>query len=218
VLDAVGYIIIIQSLEKNETLRLLNIISTTEANLQPIRDQLILSLPKMKSVQVLHVVTGLLDLDDRPGMMTAFRQNVSIVKVADHSYTPLSDDPRLKPILTRNKDLILLDSLLGTTVPTTTATTTTTAGTTATTTATTSSIPPFPRDGLWAPLLAAVGQGCEGGSPVFKILCNRLATWIVPKSSSGNTAGNGCGAAKKKHSRGDEDSQTISAKMRKKQE
>ena len=57
--------------------------------------------------------------------------------------TPLSDDPRLKPILTRNKDLILLDSLLGTTVPTTTATTTTTAGTTATTTATTSSIPPF---------------------------------------------------------------------------
>jgi hypothetical protein len=191
-LQAEGFIIIIQSLEKNETLRILNIISTSAAHFQRIRDQLTRSLPKKEGVQELRVGNGLLDdLDDdaqqQNNLMTAFRQNVSIVKIADQSHTRFSDDPRLGPILTRNQQLVQLDSMLGTT--------TTTEGTNAsnaTTTSTAAMAPSTPRDGLWALVLAKVGQGSDGGSPVFKILRNRLATWIVaPKSSSSSTAGNG---------------------------
>jgi hypothetical protein len=69
---AVGYNIIINSMEKNETLRVLNVIEQRRGTFQLIlREQLILSLPKMKGVERLHVTRGLLDLNDQR-IMTAF--------------------------------------------------------------------------------------------------------------------------------------------------
>jgi hypothetical protein len=167
--ENVGFTIIIKSMEKNETVRLLDVASSWE-NYQPVRDQLILSLPKMKGVWQLNFARGLhiLDLFDQR-IMTAFRQSVSIVEVSQRFEAFLSNDSRLKPIITRNKRLEKLDSLLGRTR----------RSTTVAANPNTRTLPP-PCDGLWAPVLAKVGQGREGSSPVFKILCNRLATWVVP--------------------------------------
>jgi hypothetical protein len=80
---------------------------------------------------------------------------------------------------------VKLDALLGT--PTTSTTTTTVIPNT-TTTSISSTIPP-PPCGLWAPLLAKAGQGGEGCSPVFKVLLNRLATWVVAETSEHSSIG-----------------------------
>jgi hypothetical protein len=41
--------------------------------------------------------------------------------------------------------------------------------------------PPPPPLGLWATVLGKVGcNDTQGATPVFAILCNRLATWIPP--------------------------------------
>jgi hypothetical protein len=37
-----------------------------------------------------------------------------------------------------------------------------------------------PSCGLWGAVLAKVGQGTQGASPVFAIFRNRLATWMEP--------------------------------------
>jgi hypothetical protein len=190
---AAGYSIIIKSMEENETVRLLDVTSS-DANFQPIRDQLITSLPRMKGVKELHVARGLLDLENQP-MMTAFRQNASVFKVRDSWNTMLSGgDPRLKPIMVRNTLLAKLDSLLGTT---TTRCPTTVAGTSPNTATTVCTIPPPSCDGLWPAVLAKVGHGCEGGSPVFKILRNRLVTWVVAAPTTSTTTARKAGTTKK---------------------
>jgi hypothetical protein len=40
------------------------------------------------------------------------------------------------------------------------------------------SIPP--PGSLWSTVLSKVGHGPQGASPVYTILCDRLATWIPP--------------------------------------
>jgi hypothetical protein len=163
--QAEGYSGIIKALETNTTLKRLDIMNYAVSR-HAIREQFIQSLPRMTGLQELATEHKCFDLNDQR-TMTAFRANVSLVAVSHyfpHGFL-LSRDPRLIAILERNKHLMKLDCLLGTpsTMP-------------PMTNAPTLTIPP--PCGLWAPVLAKVGKGSEGSSPVFKILCNRLATWI----------------------------------------
>jgi Leucine Rich repeat len=103
-------------------------------------------------------------LENQP-LMTAFHKNTCIVKLAIHR-RDAATRRYIEPILQRNVHLDhVRDLLLGTT---------TTFGDEIVVAPT---IPP--PCGIWATVMARVGQGTQGATPVFTILLDLLATWIV---------------------------------------
>lgn len=133
---------------------------------QTIVNQLIQSLPKMKSVQRLISRSTLFSMDNQP-LMTALYKNTSITQVATNDET----GPYINPILIRNRRLAQVDGLL--------RPTTTTAVSGGSSARNNNMIP----NSLWSWVLANVGEGSQGATPVFKILCDRLATWAEETNS-----------------------------------
>jgi hypothetical protein len=111
-------------------------------------------------------------MENRP-LMAALHKNTTIVKFQ----TAPDEEIRrfLAPIALRNIHLAHINAMLGST---------SSEGhslrehATAQQSNSSTTIPP-PTE-LWPTVLAKVGQGSQGATPVFVILCNRLATWIEP--------------------------------------
>jgi hypothetical protein len=110
-------------------------------------------------------------LENRP-LMSGFHKNTTlIVVIGDH------DDATqyfLYTILRRNIFLGHIHDMLGTT---TTMLRSSSAGVGEVIAASPTVPPPC---GLWPIVLAKVGQGTQGATPVFTILRDRLATWMEP--------------------------------------
>jgi hypothetical protein len=184
---AVAYVYFLQALEINRTLLVLNISDDELPGLQPIRNQLVASLPKMMVLQHLIVTPEQHVLDDPDEeLRMAFRRNASLFQVSIKSTgQPLSHEassavlplaPFLLSILKRNKQLVYIDHLLPPT-------------------ATPGGIHDItiPR-GRWSRVLAQIAGREEGhhrrpllddegaASPVYKILRAALANW--PEVSS----------------------------------
>jgi hypothetical protein len=119
-----------------------------------------------------------LSLENR-SFMTGFHKNTTIVELTSRDHdaaTRLFIDP----ILRRNRYLGHVHGML---VAKTAATTTTLLPTSTLPAAVDEDIvaPTIPPAcSLWPRVLAKVGQGPQGSSPVFMIFRDRLATWIPP--------------------------------------
>lgn len=159
---AVAYFYFLKALETNRTLLALNISDDELPGLQPIRNQFVDCLPKMKALQHLIVTPEQHIFNDYDKeLKMAFHRNASLFKLSTKTGQPLTleTSPFLLFILKRNKQLAYIDHLLP---PTATA-----GGPNDIT---------IPR-GRWSRVLAQVGQGPEGASPVYKILRAALASW-----------------------------------------
>jgi hypothetical protein len=113
-------------------------------------------------------------VDNRLLLMVGFHKNTTIVE----PWTNNAEINRfLYPIARRNRNLVHLHGgMLGTTSYSSASSTTSSLSET-----TTTRIIPPPPCSLWPTVLAKVGQGnSQGETPVYTILCNRLATWICP--------------------------------------
>jgi hypothetical protein len=112
-----------------------------------------------------------ISLENRP-LMAAFHKNTTIVELG----VDYDDATRLfiVPILQRNRYLGHVHDMLGTRKPATMLLPTATLPAVVAP----NTIPP--PCGLWATVLAKVGHGAQGASPVFTILSDRLATWMEP--------------------------------------
>jgi hypothetical protein len=109
--------------------------------------------------------------------MAAIHKNTTIVELlSDHDEVTHHDEAIrafVKPILQRNVYLGHVHGMLGTA----TLTTSPAAGVDEIV-----AVPPTmpPPCGLWATVMAKVGQGTQGSSPVYTVFRDRLATWIAP--------------------------------------
>jgi Leucine Rich repeat len=177
---AVAYVYFIKALETNRTLLVLNIADDELPALQPIRSPFIDCLPKVKTLQHLIVTPKqhLFDENDKE-LKTAYRRNASLFQLSTKAGQPLTLNrlgetafslplaPFLVSILKRNQQLAYIDHLLPPTATPGSANDIT-----------------IPR-GRWSRVLAQVGQGPEGVSPVYMILRAALAIW--PESKSART-------------------------------
>jgi hypothetical protein len=107
--------------------------------------------------------------------MDAFHKNTAPIKIfgADHDF--------IRPIERRNRFLIHIRAMLGGAPSTRRLPNTSSLSTMlvvpSKSTPPVSILPPLPRDdGLWPTILAEVGKGSQGSTPVFTILNRRLAT------------------------------------------
>jgi hypothetical protein len=124
-------------------------------------------------LQKLLVANCGVSADNRP-LMAGFHKNTTLVEVeTDHN----DDATRLfmDPILQRNVFMGFVHEVLGTTRPTTFLDGVVGEDIDI---APTNTLPP--PCSLWPTVLAKVGQGTQGASPVFTILQDRLVTWIPP--------------------------------------
>jgi hypothetical protein len=124
-------------------------------------------------------------LTNRPSM-AGFHKNTTLIELrGGHDDTT---SLFIEPILRRNRYLGYVHDMLGTRMTTMLPTSSFPAVTSLTLPPAIAgkkkiviapTIPP-PCDSLWATVLAKVGQGTQGATPVFTILHDRLATWMEP--------------------------------------
>ena len=112
-------------------------------------------------------------------LMDAFHKNTAPIEIfaADHDF--------IRPIERRNRFLVHIRAHVGWCPVDKKATHTSSLSTMpvvpSKSTPPVSILPPLPRnDGLWPTILAEVGKGSQGSTPVFTILNSRLATWMEP--------------------------------------
>lgn len=150
---------IIKACETNDTLEVLDITcEDIDHHHQSIRNQLVESMPKMKGIQRLIYHFELFTRDNQPLLMTSLVKNTSIVHITSNTETR----PSITPILQRNRHLAHIRCCIGNAE---------------------SSIANFP----WTRVLAKAGQGSQSATPVFTILCDRLATWVHPAQAAALT-------------------------------
>lgn len=203
----VRYTLFIKALETNQQLRLLNMSNCTDFadivdgepdifdDQQPIREQLVESLPQMKGLGYLIAAQLFLNEHDQE-LMTAFDKNTSLVRISvpttsliiNHDARSEISTPILLTILKRNNyftQLLPVASLLRTTTKPN-----------ATTTTPTTTIP----SSLWTRVLATVGKGSEGSSVVLFILQEQLANWPETKTRSSSSSSTDSSSSMKKDS------------------
>jgi hypothetical protein len=145
---------IIKACETNDRLQVLDIASDNVDDHQQCeitRSQLVESMPRMKGMRRLMFNFELFSRDTIKPMLTALEKNTGIVHIISNAETRLC----IAPVMQRNRHLARIRCC---------------------SVHAESSSATFP----WTRVLAKVGHGSQGATPVFTILCDRLATWIHP--------------------------------------